>query len=70
MLTLQIIKIIDTIWLDSGLDFKMKPYKVIATDDQVGMIEVVLDSLNISEIHDKIGAFGAFDEKALIDYLH
>ncbi|CAD8067341.1 unnamed protein product [Paramecium primaurelia] len=70
MLTLQIIKIIDTIWLDSGLDFKMKPYKVIATDDQVGMIEVVLDSLNISEIHDNIGAFGAFDEKALINYLH
>lgn len=34
------------------------------------MIEVVLDSLNISEIHDNIGAFGAFDEKALINYLH
>ncbi|CAD8112451.1 unnamed protein product [Paramecium sonneborni] len=31
----------DKIWLDAGLDFRMKPYKTISTQDNVGMIEVV-----------------------------
>jgi phosphatidylinositol-4,5-bisphosphate 3-kinase len=44
LLTLQLIKIMDKIWLDAGMDFRMKPYKVIATMDQVGMIEVVRNS--------------------------
>lgn len=41
----------DKIWLDEEKDFKMKPYKVVATLDQVGMIEVVINSYTISEIH-------------------
>lgn len=28
----------DKIWLDYGLDFRMKPYGVVSTLDQVGMI--------------------------------
>ena len=44
LLTLQLIKIMDKIWLDYGYDYRMKPYKVISTLDQVGMIEVVLNS--------------------------
>ena len=31
----------DKIWLNAGYDFKMMPYKVISTMDQVGMIEIV-----------------------------
>lgn len=30
----------DKIWLDNGYDFRMKPYQVLSTSDQVGMIEV------------------------------
>lgn len=30
----------DKIWLDNGHDFRMKPYQVLSTSDQVGMIEV------------------------------
>ena len=41
----------DKIWLDNGLDLRMKPYRVLSTADQVGMIEVVLDSENTSDIH-------------------
>lgn len=34
----------DKFWLKAGYDFKMKPYKVMATEDQVGWIEVVKNS--------------------------
>ena len=33
LLTLQLIKIMDKIWLDYGYDYRMKPYKVISTLD-------------------------------------
>ena len=38
ILTLEIIKIMDNIWLSNGLDLKMRAYKVIATGDQTGFI--------------------------------
>ena len=44
ILTIQLIKIMDKIWLDDGYDFRMKPYKVVACKDQVGMIEFVQNS--------------------------
>lgn len=50
----------DKIWLDAGMDFRMKPYKVIATQDNVGMIEVVTSSLTMEKIHEKAGMMGAF----------
>lgn len=34
------------------MDFRMKPYKVIATMDQVGMIEVVKESITTSKLHE------------------
>lgn len=60
MLTLQLIRVMDKIWLDAGMDFRMKPYKVIATQDNVGMIEVVTNSLTMEKIHEKAGMLGAF----------
>ena len=50
----------DKIWLDDGLDFRMKPYKTISTQDNVGMIEVVSNSLTIEKIHGQGGLMGAF----------
>ncbi len=31
LLTIQLIKIMDKIWLEGGFDFRMKPYKVLKT---------------------------------------
>lgn len=45
----------DKIWLDYGIDYRMKPYRVISTLDQVGMIEVVLNSETTSKIHEDAG---------------
>jgi phosphatidylinositol-4,5-bisphosphate 3-kinase len=65
LLTLQLIKIMDKIWLDNGMDFRMKPYKVIATKDQVGMIEVVRNSETTSKIHQDAGVLGAFETESI-----
>jgi len=66
ILTLQLLKIMDNIWLNENLDMRLKPYKCLATgvnDDNegVGMIEVVLHSDTTSGIQLKYGggAMGA-----------
>lgn len=59
----------DKIWLDAGMDFRMKPYKVIATQDQVGMIEVVSSSRTTEKIHAEHGMMGAFQTKSIWNYL-
>lgn len=40
----------DKIWLDNGLDLRMKPYRVLPTMDMSGMIEIVFNSLTVAEI--------------------
>jgi phosphatidylinositol-4,5-bisphosphate 3-kinase len=66
ILTLQLLKIMDKIWLQDNLDMRLKPYRCLATGvnergEGVGMIEVVLNSDTTSGIQLKYGggAFGA-----------
>lgn len=59
----------DKIWLDYGIDYRMKPYRVISTLDQVGMIEVVLASETISQIHKDSGTLGALNKSSIMEYL-
>jgi phosphatidylinositol-4,5-bisphosphate 3-kinase len=50
MLTLQVIRIMDDIWRDEGMDLKMLPYSCLATGKQVGLIEVVRDAKTVYAI--------------------
>lgn len=66
MLTLQLLNIMDKIWLADGLDMRLKPYNVIATgvNDHgtgVGMIQPVINSDTISgiQVDHGGGAIGA-----------
>jgi hypothetical protein len=66
MLTLQLLNAMDTMWLDKGLDMRLKPYEVISTGvnehgDGVGMIQPVTGSDTVSGIQLKYGggAMGA-----------
>eukprot|EP01006_Ploeotia_vitrea_P036247 TRINITY_DN66000_c6_g18_i1.p1 TRINITY_DN66000_c6_g18~~TRINITY_DN66000_c6_g18_i1.p1 ORF type:complete len:1249 (-),score=825.13 TRINITY_DN66000_c6_g18_i1:300-4046(-) len=66
ILTLQLLKLMDKIWLADGLDMRLKPYRCIATGvndekEGVGMIEVVMNSDTTSGIQLKYGggAIGA-----------
>ena len=47
----------------------MTPYGCLSTGDQVGLIEVVLNSSTIAKIQKKKGAKGAFDKKLLYYWL-
>ena len=40
MLTLQMIRIMDNMWKEEGLDFRMSPYKCISLAKNLGLIEV------------------------------
>ena len=66
LLTLQLLRVMDSLWLSDKLDMRLKPYSCIATGvndegEGVGMIEVVLNSDTTSGIQIKYGggAFGA-----------
>jgi phosphatidylinositol-4,5-bisphosphate 3-kinase len=60
ILTLQMLQVMDKLWLANNLDLKMTPYEVIATGvneegEGVGMIQVVPDSDTTSGIQLKYG---------------
>lgn len=71
ILTIQLIKIMDKIWLDDGYDLRMKPYKVVATKDQVGMIEFVQNSETTESIQTKYGGryLGALKQDTILSFL-
>lgn len=56
VLTLQMIKLMDKLWIASGLSLGMTPYGVTATGNQRGLVELVLDSETTANINRKAGA--------------
>ncbi|MES1922706.1 hypothetical protein MHBO_004230, partial [Bonamia ostreae] len=71
ILTLQLLKLMDQIWLADGIDLKLTPYEVISTGDQIGMIEVVTNAETVSKIQIKHGglATGALKETTIANFL-
>uniref|UniRef100_A0A8C6NS94 phosphatidylinositol-4,5-bisphosphate 3-kinase n=1 Tax=Nothobranchius furzeri TaxID=105023 RepID=A0A8C6NS94_NOTFU len=71
MLTLQIIRIMENIWQNQGLDLRMLPYGCLSIGDCVGLIEVVRNSHTIMQIQCKGGLKGAlqFNSHALHQWL-
>jgi len=70
MLTLQMIKIMDKLWKNEDLDLELSPYAAISTGDEVGMLEVVLNSETTASISRNAGgAAAAFREDPLANWL-
>merc|ERR1740130_601520 len=76
ILALQVLDLMDKLWLKAGLDFKMSTYKVIATgvnsqNKGVGMLEIVTESETTSGIQIEFGggAGGAWTDSVISDYL-
>jgi len=71
MLTLQILGIMDKMWSEANLDLQLSPYGCISTGDEVGMIEVVLNSNTTAAITREAGGAAATLKKSpLADWLH
>ena len=71
MLTIQLFRIMDSLWQEEGLDLKLSPYACLSTGNQIGMIEIVLNAFTLAKIHKKFGggAKGAFSSQSLYTYL-
>uniref|UniRef100_A0A8C5SWK3 PI3K/PI4K catalytic domain-containing protein n=1 Tax=Laticauda laticaudata TaxID=8630 RepID=A0A8C5SWK3_LATLA len=68
MLALQMIKIMDKIWLQEGLDLRMVMFKCLATGKDRGMVELVPASDTLRKIQVEYGVTGSFKDKPLTDF--
>uniref|UniRef100_A0A4W3IQG0 Phosphatidylinositol-4-phosphate 3-kinase catalytic subunit type 2 alpha n=1 Tax=Callorhinchus milii TaxID=7868 RepID=A0A4W3IQG0_CALMI len=69
MLALQMIKIMDKIWLQEGLDLRMVIFKCISTGKDQGMVELVPASETLRKIQVEYGVTGSFKDKPLAEWL-
>jgi len=68
--TLQLIRIMDNIWKNHGFDLRLSPYRVTATGDMIGMVEVVLNSETTGKIMKSKGnALNVIKEDSITNFL-
>lgn len=69
MLSMQMIQIMDKVWLKAGLDLRMITFGCIATDYRKGMIEMVRNSDTLRKIQAEHGLTGAFKDRPIAEWL-
>jgi len=69
ILITQIIRLFDNWWLEAGLDLKLTPYKVMATQDMFGYIEFVEDSSTMKDIVEKYSNTLSLSNNQISNYL-
>ena len=69
VLTLQMFRIMDSVWQKEGYDLGMNPYMCLATGENQGIVQVVGNSNTIAKIHKELGLNGVFKEDALANWL-
>uniref|UniRef100_A0A3B4BYN7 Phosphatidylinositol 4-phosphate 3-kinase C2 domain-containing subunit alpha n=1 Tax=Pygocentrus nattereri TaxID=42514 RepID=A0A3B4BYN7_PYGNA len=69
MLALQMIRIMDRIWLQEGLDLRIVNFKCISTGKDKGMVELVSSSETLRKIQVEYGVTGSFKDKPLAEWL-
>ena len=65
ILTLQILAILDRIWLENQLDLAMSVYKVIGTDLEQGFLEVNTNCTNLADIQVMGGISNTFSDNTI-----
>ncbi|XP_073999097.1 phosphatidylinositol-4-phosphate 3-kinase catalytic subunit Pi3K68D [Rhodnius prolixus] len=69
MLTLQMIRIMDKMWLKEGLDLKMVTFACVPTGDRKGMIELVSEAETLRKIQVEFGLTGSFKDRPIAEWL-
>ncbi|CAC5401291.1 PIK3C2 [Mytilus coruscus] len=69
MLTLQMIRIMDRLWLKQGLDLKMITFSCLATGPKKGMVEIVTESDTLRKIQVSSGVTGSFKDRPIKEWL-
>lgn len=68
-LIMQLVGIMNKIWLREGIDLKMITYKCVATGVGMGMVEIVKDSATLREIHTELGLAGSFKDEPIARWI-
>ncbi|XP_075711709.1 phosphatidylinositol 3-kinase C2 domain-containing subunit gamma [Rhinoderma darwinii] len=70
MLVLQLVDLMDRIWLHEGLDLRMITYKCLSTGRKQGLIQLVPDSTTLAKIQNKTGLFGPLKDSSMKKWFH
>ncbi|XP_071954841.1 phosphatidylinositol 4-phosphate 3-kinase C2 domain-containing subunit beta-like [Antedon mediterranea] len=69
MLIMQMIRIMNKLWLSEGLDMRIITFTCLATGKNQGMIEVIQDAETLRKIQVENGVTGSFKDKPLTEWL-
>ncbi|XP_062842305.1 phosphatidylinositol 4-phosphate 3-kinase C2 domain-containing subunit beta [Trichomycterus rosablanca] len=69
MLTLQIIRIMNKIWIQEGLDMRMVIFRCFSTGRSRGMVEMIPNAETLRKIQVEHGVTGSFKDRPLADWL-
>ena len=69
ILTLQVLSIMDKIWLENDLDLKMTAYKAIGTDCEQGFLEFIGDADTLAVMQYKDSLWNTFAEDTIENFI-
>ncbi|XP_016845918.1 phosphatidylinositol 4-phosphate 3-kinase C2 domain-containing subunit beta isoform X2 [Nasonia vitripennis] len=69
MLTIQMVRIMDKLWLKEGLDLKMVTFACVPTGFKRGMIEMVTNAETLRKIQVEFGLTGSFKDRPIAEWL-